>query len=143
MEHAFPDGLTSEEVVADPAAWHELLSDPQTLVIDVRNEFEIEYGSFPGAVSPGTRSFSEFKRFVSESLSDRTQRLAIFCTGGIRCTKAAAYLAEQGFLDVHQLRGGILGYLEAVPPDENRWEGTCFVFDEREALDERLRAVDR
>ena len=124
---------------ADAATWHALLTDPTVRVIDVRNRYEIEAGSFPGAEDPGTDNFREFPAYVAEHLDPaRDRRLAIFCTGGIRCEKAAAYLAAEGFDEVVQLDGGILNYLAEVPPDENRWEGECFVFDQRVTVDDSL-----
>jgi len=137
MGRPYPEGLPAG-TTADAEEWNAIIRDPETLVVDVRNAFEIEYGSFPGAVSPETASFGDFPRFVDRALTNRSQRLAIFCTGGIRCEKAAAYLAEQGFGNVVQLRGGILRYLQTVPERENQWQGTCFVFDEREAVDDTL-----
>lgn len=137
MQYLLPKSLGTETHV-DAAQWNEVISSPETLVIDVRNEFEVGYGTFPGAVDPKTKSFTDFKEFVEKELPNRDQKLAIFCTGGIRCEKAAAYLAEQGFDSVVQLGGGILKYLETIPPDQNQWEGECFVFDEREALDLKL-----
>ncbi len=119
----------------DPQTWHALLDDADTLVIDTRNHFEIGYGSFAGAIDPMTTSFSEFPAFVREKLSaDKTRKVAMFCTGGIRCEKATSLLLAEGFTNVYHLKGGILRYLDEVPPQESRWQGTCFVFDERETL---------
>jgi len=125
-----PARRTGEHV--DPARWHALLDDPEVVVLDTRNRYEIDVGSFPGAVDPGTDSFREFPRFVERTLDPgRHRRVAMFCTGGIRCEKASAYLLERGFEEVYQLDGGILGYLESVPAADNRWQGECFVFDQR------------
>jgi len=122
-----------------PAEWNALLDDPETLVIDTRNHYEVEVGSFPGAVDPGTDSFRQFPAFA-EGLpdEDRGRPVAMFCTGGIRCEKASALLGELGFRDVYQLGGGILGYLEAMKDGDNRWRGDCFVFDQRVAVDRDL-----
>lgn len=122
-----------------PEAWNELIERPGTLVIDTRNRYEVEIGSFPGALDPGTDSFREFPRFA-ESLAgaDRERPVAMFCTGGIRCEKAAALMLEQGFREVYQLQGGILNYLERMQGDESRWRGECFVFDSRVAVDRDL-----
>ena len=115
----------------DATTWNELLDDPGVVVIDTRNGYEIAVGSFPGAVDPKTRSFREFPDYVSRHLDPAThRRVAMFCTGGIRCEKASAYMLQQGFREVYQLDGGVLKYLETVG-DDNRFEGECFVFDQR------------
>ncbi len=127
-----------------PAAdWNALIRDPATLVIDTRNAYEVAVGSFEGAMDPGTAHFSEFPAWVEDQLRplvERTQpvALALFCTGGIRCEKATAWLQQQGFEGVHQLQGGILRYLEEVPEADSTWHGDCFVFDQRVALNHRL-----
>ncbi|MEM6710291.1 MAG: rhodanese-related sulfurtransferase [Pseudomonadota bacterium] len=124
---------------ASPEQWHALLDDPTVRVIDVRNRYEVEAGTFRGAEDPQTTSFREFPEYIKESCgTDRQQTLAIFCTGGIRCEKAAAFLRQEGFARVVQLDGGILNYLEAVPEDDNRWQGECFVFDQRVTVDAEL-----
>lgn len=122
-----------------PAEWNRLIADPETLVIDTRNRYEVEVGSFPGAIDPATDSFREFPAFV-ESLAgvDRRRPVAMFCTGGIRCEKAATLMQQAGFENVNQLGGGILNYLESVPAADNRWQGECFVFDTRVAVDRGL-----
>ncbi len=118
-----------------PGDWNRLVDDPEVLVIDTRNGFEVSVGSFEGAVNPGTLSFSEFPTYVAENLDpQRHQRIAMFCTGGIRCEKASSYLLSQGFDQVYHLEGGILSYLEQVPEAESRWAGECYVFDERVAV---------
>ena len=128
-----PGERTGEHV--DAARWNELLEDPDVLVIDARNHYEIEVGSFPTAVNPHTESFREFPQFVAEQLDpDQQPRVAMFCTGGIRCEKASAFMLDAGFAEVYQLDGGILKYLETVPDRANRWQGDCFVFDQRVAL---------
>jgi UPF0176 protein len=119
----------------EPADWNALISAPDTLVIDTRNAFEVAMGTFEGAVDPGIRSFGQFKEFAAERLDPAKHRkIAMFCTGGIRCEKASAYLLAQGFSEVYHLKGGILRYLEGVPKEQSRWRGDCFVFDERVAL---------
>lgn len=124
----------------DPADWNALISAPDTLVIDTRNAFEVAMGSFEGAVDPGIRSFGQFKEFAARRLDPAKHRkIAMFCTGGIRCEKASAYLLGHGFAEVYHLRGGILRYLEGVPEEQSRWHGECFVFDERIALGHGLR----
>ena len=124
----------------DPADWNALISAPDMLVIDTRNAFEVAMGSFTGAVDPGIRSFGEFKDFAARHLDPaRHRKVAIFCTGGIRCEKASAYLLSRGFAEVYHLKGGILKYLEGVPEQESRWHGECFVFDDRVALGHGLR----
>jgi UPF0176 protein len=128
---------TGEHV--DWATWNRLLADADVPVVDVRNSYEIEIGTFPEAVDPGTRSFREFPAFVAEHLDPATQpRVAMFCTGGIRCEKASAYLLEQGFEQVYQLDGGILRYLEDTAGADNRFVGECFVFDQRVSVTAEL-----
>lgn len=120
----------------DAERWNELIEDPNVLVIDTRNHYEIEVGSFPGALDPGNDSFREFPEFARELAAESTDRpLAMFCTGGIRCEKATALMQELGFDEVYHLQGGILNYLEEVPEGDNRWQGECFVFDTRVAVD--------
>lgn len=122
-----------------PAEWNRLIADPCTLLIDTRNHYEIEVGTFPGALDPGTDSFRQFPEFAKElATSARNRPLAMFCTGGIRCEKATALMQELGFTEVYQLQGGILNYLESVAASETRWQGECFVFDTRVAVDRDL-----
>jgi UPF0176 protein len=124
----------------DAGDWNDLIAAPDTLVIDTRNAFEVAMGSFDGAVDPGLESFGQFKDFVTNTLgSQKHRKIAMFCTGGIRCEKASAYLKSRGFAEVYHLKGGILKYLEAVPESESQWRGECFVFDERIALGHGLR----
>jgi UPF0176 protein len=124
----------------DPADWNDLIAAPDTLVIDTRNEFEVAMGSFKGAVDPGIKSFGQFKDFAARNLDPaKHRRIAMFCTGGIRCEKASALLLSRGFAEVYHLRGGILKYLEGVPEATSRWRGECFVFDDRVALGHGLR----
>ena len=112
------------------------------LVIDTRNGFEYEAGTFAHAVDPKTKSFGEFPAYVASELADKKDRpIAMFCTGGIRCEKATSYLRQQGFEKVYHLKGGILKYLEVIPPEQSLWQGACFVFDEREGLGHGLDIV--
>jgi len=124
----------------EPEDWNQLISSPDTIVIDTRNDYECEIGTFTGAINPHTKSFTEFKDFVSQKLEHaRDKPVAMFCTGGIRCEKASSYLLALGFQQVYHLRGGILKYLEAVPENESLWQGDCFVFDERVAVNHGLK----
>jgi UPF0176 protein len=122
-------------IYVDPADWNDLIATPDTLVIDTRNAFEVAMGTFGGALDPGIKSFGQFKEFAARHLDPAKHRkVAMFCTGGIRCEKASAYLLSRGFAEVYHLKGGILRYLEGVPETESRWRGECFVFDDRVAL---------
>ena len=122
-----------------PQEWNKLIADPETLVVDTRNHYEVEVGTFPNAIDPATDSFRQFQDFAAKlAETDRDRPLAMFCTGGIRCEKAAALMQELGFDEVYQLDGGILNYLEIVPDSANRWQGECFVFDKRVAVDRDL-----
>ena len=127
----------------DPEHWNALVDDPDTLVIDTRNHYETAIGSFDGAIDPGTDSFRDFPQWAESELrplvnGTAPKRIAMFCTGGIRCEKASTYLQQQGFGEVHHLRGGILNYLEQVPEKDSRWRGECFVFDQRVAVNHQL-----
>ena len=117
-----------------PGEWNDLIADPSTMVIDTRNAYEVAIGTFEGAIDPGTDSFSEFPGWAASAGIDHDTPIAMFCTGGIRCEKATAHLASIGFTNLHQLEGGILGYLGAVDRDESRWRGSCYVFDRRVAV---------
>jgi UPF0176 protein len=115
-----------------PKDWNQLISDPDVLVIDTRNDYEYQVGTFKNAINPKTDSFRQFPDFVKAHLDpEKHKKIAMFCTGGIRCEKSTAYLKEQGFGEVYLLKGGVLKYLEEVPPEETLWQGECFVFDER------------
>jgi UPF0176 protein len=114
--------------------WNQLLSDPEVLVVDTRNDFEVTMGKFEGAINPGLTSFSEFASFAQSLAEDKTRKIAMYCTGGIRCEKASAYMLGQGFSKIYHLHGGILKYLEEVPAAVSKWQGECFVFDRRVAL---------
>jgi UPF0176 protein len=118
-----------------PADWNAVISDPDVTVIDVRNHYEVSIGSFAHAANPQTDSFREFPEYVRSQLDPQQhQKIAMFCTGGIRCEKASSYLLSQGFEQVYHLEGGILKYLEEVPDEESLWQGECFVFDQRVAV---------
>jgi UPF0176 protein len=119
-----------------PEEWNQLISDPEVLVIDTRNTYETELGTFKGAIDPKTEHFRDFPNYVKAELDpEKHKKIAMFCTGGIRCEKASAYLLEQGFENVYQLDGGILKYLEKIEPENSLWEGKCFIFDERITLE--------
>ncbi|MDF0603662.1 rhodanese-related sulfurtransferase [Psychromarinibacter sp. C21-152] len=125
----------------DPADWNALISAPDVAVIDTRNDYEVEIGSFDGAVDPKTKSFGEFPAWWEANKHRfHNKRLAMFCTGGIRCEKATSWLIGQGVEEVYHLKGGILKYLEEVPEEESLWHGACFVFDRRVSLEHGLRA---
>jgi UPF0176 protein len=127
-------------IYVEPCDWNALIAAPDTLLIDTRNGFEVALGSFAGAVDPGIERFGQFKAFAADRLDPaRHRRIAMFCTGGIRCEKASAYLLARGFAEVYHLKGGILKYLEQVAEADSRWRGECFVFDERVALGHGLR----
>lgn len=122
-----------------PEDWNALISDPDVILIDTRNDYEVDIGTFKGAVDPKTTTFREFPEYVANNL-DKTKhkKVAMFCTGGIRCEKASSYMMDQGFEEVYHLQGGILKYLETVPEEKSLWEGECFVFDQRVAVKHNL-----
>jgi UPF0176 protein len=122
-------------IYVEPQAWNDLICDPDVLVIDTRNHYEVELGTFAGAVNPELDSFSEFPQYIADLKPHPQQKVAMFCTGGIRCEKASAYLLEQGLTEVYHLKGGILKYLATIPPQDSLWRGKCFVFDERVTVD--------
>ena len=137
------DPRTSVGTYVEANNWNALVDDPETLVIDTRNSYETAIGTFEGAIDPSTESFRDFPQWAESTLrplieQKGSKRIAMFCTGGIRCEKASSYLQQQGFGEVHHLRGGILKYLEQVPETESRWRGECFVFDQRVALNHQL-----
>ena len=133
------DPLRTVGTYVNPEDWNELISDPETLLIDTRNDYEIGIGTFKHAVNPQTDTFREFPAYVEQNLDPaRNRKVAMFCTGGIRCEKSTAFLKEQGFDEVYHLKGGILKYLEDIPQEESLWEGECFVFDNRVAVDHSL-----
>ena len=123
----------------EPTEWNALISDPEVLLLDTRNKYEVEIGTFESAVNPETDSFREFPDYVKQNLDPaKHKKVAMFCTGGIRCEKSTAYLREQGFDEVYHLKGGILKYLEEVPEAETKWRGECFVFDNRVTVNHKL-----
>ncbi len=126
------DAVEETGIRVAPQDWNELIARPDVVVVDTRNDYEFAIGSFAGATNPQTRSFTQFPEWIASNpgMADRP-KIAMFCTGGIRCEKASAYLKDQGFEDVYQLDGGILGYLETTPEAESAWEGECYVFDRR------------
>ena len=122
----------------DPSDWNALMTDPDVVVIDTRNTYEIEEGTFPGAVDPRLDHFTQWPAFVDDKLGDVAgKKIAMFCTGGIRCEKASAYMLAHGFAEVYHLQGGILNYLAKVPASQSLWRGKCYVFDERRTVDEK------
>jgi UPF0176 protein len=122
-----------------PKEWNDLISDPDVTLIDTRNNYETTVGIFEGAIDPQIETFTEFKDYVSEKMNPKKQKkVAMFCTGGIRCEKASSYMLAHGFEEVYHLQGGILKYLEEVPAEESKWEGDCFVFDRRVAVGQDL-----
>jgi len=125
------DSINHTGVHVPPSEWNELISDPDTIVIDTRNDYEYVIGTFANAVNPETRRFGEFPAWIESQPDIKDKKLAMFCTGGIRCEKGTAYLKEQGFEEVYQLEGGILKYLEVTDPNESLWDGECYVFDRR------------
>jgi UPF0176 protein len=137
VEHIDP--LSSVGTYIAPQDWNALISDPDVVLIDTRNNYEYEIGSFKGAINPSTETFREFPEYTKNNLEQyRGKKVAMFCTGGIRCEKSTAYLKSQGFDTVYHLQGGILKYLEEVDEDQSLWEGECFVFDDRVAVKHNL-----
>lgn len=136
------EGIDPNRVVGtyvEPKDWNALISDPDVVLIDTRNQYEVDVGTFEGAISPVTDTFRQFPDYVKENLDpQKNKKVAMFCTGGIRCEKSTAYLKEQGFDEVYHLKGGILKYLEEVPEEETMWQGECFVFDDRVTVDHKL-----
>lgn len=132
-----PNSLVGHYV--DPKDWNALISDPKVTLIDTRNAYECDIGSFEGAINPQTTTFREMPDYVKENLDpQKNKKVAMFCTGGIRCEKSTAYMLEQGYEEVYHLKGGILKYLEDVPKEQSLWQGECFVFDNRVAVDHDL-----
>ncbi|MBX3117782.1 MAG: rhodanese-related sulfurtransferase [Fimbriimonadaceae bacterium] len=139
-----PDADPSIQVgtYVEPEDWNRLIESSDVKLVDTRNRYEVHMGTFKGALDPQTRTFTQFKKYVEESLDPtKDRKVAMFCTGGIRCEKASAYLLSRGFEEVYHLRGGILRYLEVVPTEESLFEGACFVFDERRGVDHGLEAA--
>jgi len=136
------DGIDPNDQVGqyvDPKDWNNLISDPDVVLIDTRNDYEVDIGTFKGAINPETETFRELPQYVDKNLLDKKEKkIAMFCTGGIRCEKSTAYLKQQGFNNVYHLKGGILKYLEEISSNESLWEGECFVFDNRVAVNSNL-----
>ena len=136
------EGIDPNQVVGtyvDPENWNALIDDPDVVLVDTRNDYECQVGTFENAINPNTESFREFPEFAKTHLDPaRDKKVAMFCTGGIRCEKSTALLKEMGFESVFHLKGGILKYLEKIPAEENRWQGECFVFDDRVTVDHTL-----
>ncbi|MDP2152660.1 MAG: rhodanese-related sulfurtransferase [Methylotenera sp.] len=126
-----------------PEDWNALISDPDVVLIDTRNDYEVDIGTFKGAIDPKTTTFREFPEYIAKNF-DKTKhkKVAMFCTGGIRCEKASSYMLDQGFDEVYHLQGGILKYLETVPEEQSMWQGECFVFDQRVAVKHNLEVGD-
>jgi len=123
-----------------PEDWNSLISNPDITVIDARNGYEVDIGTFKNAINPKTSSFRELPKYIKDNLSPKkTKKVAMFCTGGIRCEKASSYMLEEGFEEVYHLQGGILKYLEIIPEAESLWQGECFVFDQRVAVTNELK----
>ena len=140
------DGIDPNNVVGtyvEPKDWNALISDPDVVLIDTRNDYEVEIGTFKGALNPDTQTFREFPQWVEDNRDQlKKPKVAMFCTGGIRCEKASSFMKLNGFDDVYHLKGGILKYLETQPQDESLWEGDCFVFDQRVAVKHGLEQSD-
>ena len=133
------DPIFSSGTYVKPADWNELINDPDVVLIDTRNNYEFEIGSFKGSINPNTETFREFPAYTKNNLEKyRDKKIAMFCTGGIRCEKSTAYLKSKGFENVFHLQGGILKYLEEIKEDDSLWEGECFVFDDRVAVKHNL-----
>ena len=140
-----PDAKPNEQVgqYVPPSKWNELIQDPEVTLVDTRNDYEVGIGTFQGAKDPNTKSFRDFPEYVAANLDpEQNPKVAMFCTGGIRCEKATSYLLKQGFQEVYHLQGGILKYLEEVPEENSLWEGECFVFDERVTVKHGLEEGD-
>ena len=136
------EGIDPNDIVGtyvEPADWNALIADPEVLVLDTRNKYEVDIGSFENAINPETDSFRELPAYVEKHLDPlKHKKVAMFCTGGIRCEKSTAFLKQQGFSEVYHLKGGILKYLEEVPETESKWRGECFVFDNRVTVNHQL-----
>ncbi|MES1965494.1 rhodanese-related sulfurtransferase [Psychrobacter sp. AH5] len=137
------DPLQSVGRYVKPEDWNALISDPEVILIDTRNDYEVQIGTFQNAINPNTETFREFPDYVAKELDpNKHKKVAMFCTGGIRCEKSTAYMREQGFEEVYHLEGGILKYLEEIPSDESMWQGDCFVFDNRVSVNHNLEKGD-
>lgn len=137
------DPLARVGTYVEPEDWNALISQPDVITIDTRNDYEVRIGTFKGAVDPNIKSFSQFMQFVRENYNpQQNKRIAQFCTGGIRCEKSTSFMLQEGFSEVYHLKGGILKYLEKVPKEESLWDGACFVFDQRVAVEHGLEVSD-
>lgn len=135
-----PDPTQQVGTYVEPSEWNQLIADPLVTLVDTRNWYEVELGTFQGAIDPGTDAFRDFEAWVKSHLDPvRDKKVAMFCTGGIRCEKASSYMLSEGFESVFHLKGGILSYLESVAEDSSTWEGECFVFDDRVTLGHGLK----
>ena len=133
-----PENITGKKI--KPKDWNNLISDKETILIDVRNNFEVEMGTFKNSINPNTKSFTEFKSYLKNNLNKaKDKKIAMFCTGGIRCEKISSYMIKKGFKDVNQLDGGILSYLEKTSHENSLWNGECFVFDNRVSVKNELK----
>jgi len=138
---ADPNKLVGQYV--EPENWNDLINDPDVILVDTRNDYETKVGIFEGAIDPDIKIFTEFPEWVENNLDpEKHKKVAMFCTGGIRCEKASAYMLAQGFENVYHLKGGILKYLEAIPADQSKWDGDCFVFDQRVSVGHGLKEGD-
>lgn len=141
-ENIDPNSLPGTHL--NPEEWNELIADPEVILIDTRNDYEIQLGTFKNSINPNTENFRDFPAYVQQHLiNKKDKKIAMCCTGGIRCEKSTSYLKKLGFSEVYQLDGGILNYLESVAEKDSLWEGSCFVFDERVALDKNLKSHER
>jgi len=132
MKRPEADPIRQTGVHVPPAEWNALIAQPDVFLIDTRNDYEVEAGTFAGAVDPVVKTFTEWADYVDKNMDpSKTPKVAMFCTGGIRCEKASSYLLAKGFAEVYQLSGGILKYLEEIPAEQSTWNGSCFVFDKR------------
>ena len=137
------DPLQSVGRYVKPKDWNALISDPEVILIDTRNDYEVQIGTFENAINPNTETFREFPEYVAKELDPtKHKKVAMFCTGGIRCEKSTAYMREQGFEEVYHLEGGILKYLEEVQKEDSMWQGDCFVFDNRVSVNHDLEKGD-
>jgi len=133
-----PENITGKKI--KPQDWNNFISDKETILIDVRNNFEVEMGTFKNSINPNTKSFTEFKSYLKNNLNKaKEKKIAMFCTGGIRCEKISSYMIKKGFKDVNQLHGGILSYLEKTSHENSLWNGECFVFDNRVSVKNELK----
>lgn len=137
------EGVDPNEVVGtyvDPKDWNDLINDPDVVLIDTRNDYEVEIGTFKGAINPDTETFREFPQWLDDNQTRlKKPKVAMFCTGGIRCEKASSFMKTKGYDEVFHLKGGILKYLETVPEEQSLWDGECFVFDQRVAVGHGLK----